>query len=167
MQLHWSIAMLMIEHYTAERIPNPSPSGEVSLQLFHKVRNDIVQTCRTHGPTGPMGLFPVGHSFKDSGEVLDAWESGDADPAYYVIDDQYNDEFYQYVEVCAAAHFTAEWIEDIMETLARWPGWGIGIVNINEGYVLVFSDKLMVNGLCFASADELPSVITAAKKCLA
>jgi len=159
--------MITIENYTSERIPNPSPFGEVSQQMFHTVRNDLVRTCRKHGPTGPMGLFPVGRSFEDAGEFLAAWESGDANPAYFVIDDQYNDELYQYVEVCGTAHFTTEWIEELTASLAKWPGWGIGIVNINQGYLLVFADRLMVQGPCFAEADDLASIVAAAKQCLA
>jgi len=112
-----------------------------------------------------MGLFPVGRSFEDTDEFLEAWESGDANSVYWVIDDQYNDELYQYVEICASAQFTAEWIVDIMTTLGRWPGWGIGIA-LKEGYVLIFADKLMVNGPCFAGAHDFLTVIAAARKSL-
>jgi hypothetical protein len=156
-----------VEHYTTERIPNPSPTGQVSQQLFHEVRNAIVQACRKHGPTGPMGLFPVGRRFNDSGEFLSAWESGDANAVYWVIDDQYNDfEQYQYLECCDSAHFTTEWLEDIIATLASWPGWGVGVVNISDGYLLVFSDKLMVVGPPFTGSSDLPSVVAAVQASL-
>ena len=166
MKLALEVSMVKIEHFTAERIPNPSPSG-VPQQLFHTVRNAIVQKCRKHGPTGPMGLFPVGRTFTDTGEFLDAWESGDSTPVFYVIDDQYNDfEQYQYIECLDAAYMTSEWLEDIMATLAQWPGWGIGISNVAGGYVLVFAEKLMVTGPPFEEAHDLYSVIAAVKKSL-
>jgi hypothetical protein len=86
-----------IEHYTAERIPNPYPEGELPWQMYHEVRNAVLRLCRQFGAAGPMGECPI----TDATEVPDGeWPLGDPDLLdFFVVDDQYNHERYIYVEV--------------------------------------------------------------------
>lgn len=98
--------------------------------------------------------------FDGSKFSLDDWTSGDRDPIdYFVIDDQYNDERYVYVEVVRPAAFTEAWLRDLMRTLARQPGWGAGLVSFRKGYVLVFADRIIVTGKPFAKCRDLTDVV--------
>lgn len=137
---------VVVEHYDAERIPNPNPQGELSDEEFYRVRRAIVAACRKHGKTGP-----------DDGMDL---------PAYWVVDDQPNDELYQYIEVEERRYLSADWLRDIMTALTSFPGWGVGVINIAFGYLLVFENKLMVNGRPFSRCNDLESVAQAASGCL-
>ena len=158
--------MVRIEHYTDDRIADPE--GNVPLRTFHKVRNAVVRACKSHGPTGPMGLFPFGKVPGDASDVFTAWgKTADSDPVYFVLDDQLNHERYQYVECLNPDHFTEAWIRDLMAALVGFRGWGIGIKNIPGGYILVFADRLMVTGHCFEGVNDLSSLIESARDALA
>jgi hypothetical protein len=151
--------MVRIEHYAAERIPDPE--GNVSWADFLEVRNEIVRACRFHGPTGPMGIIDLDKA-DGTRDLLDIWETGDPDAVYFVHDDQHNNERYQYVECSDPARFTQEWILDLMAALADLPGWGIGI-GVHKAYLLVFADKLMVTGRCFDDVNDLPTLVSSAQ----
>lgn len=129
-------------HYTTERIPNPNLRGETPSHEFEKVRHDLLSTCRRFGTTGPDGL--------------------PENPKYFVIDDPYNDELYQYIEVLDTSAFSREWLEAVMQTLRRNRGWGAGVTNIKGGYLLISGDRLMVTGPPFQKCENLTSVIDAA-----
>jgi hypothetical protein len=90
--------MIAVEHYDSRHVSNPDPRGKISDLSFHKVCNAIVNACQKHGPTGPMGLFPIGSGL-DFFKALDKWaSSGSPNPTHFVADDQYNDERYRYIE---------------------------------------------------------------------
>jgi hypothetical protein len=155
----------IIEHYTAERIPNPYPAGDLPWQVYHTVRNAVVRCCRRFGPTGPMGELPIADS--DSPDSEKNWESGDDDPVdYYIIDDQYNSERYLYMELLRPEALHADWLRDLMAALGSHPGWGVGITNFEEAYALVFSDKLMVTGSAFAACHDLAALLRAGQPAL-
>lgn len=133
---------ITVEHYQAERIPNPNPGGELSDEEFWRVRRAIVALCRRYGTVGP--------------------DDRDEQPACWVVDDQPNDELYQYVEVYERRFFSADWLRDLMALLRDFPGWGIGVINIRFAYLLIFGHKLMVTGYPFANRNDLESVAEAA-----
>ena len=151
--------MVRIEHFTEKHIPDPN--GNVSSLQFHEARNAVVTACRLHGPTGPFGVLPL-DKLANFEEWLPLWEQGDPNAAYFVVDDQYNTERYQYVECSDPDFFTQEWIQDLMAAMQRFPGWGIGIASIPDGYILVFADKVMVRGSCFDTSSDLQSVVEVA-----
>lgn len=157
-----SLENLEVDQYWAEHVPNPYPKGNLPWQVYHEVRNAVVQTCRRHGPTGPLGIRPIN---VDNMKSAMSWERGDPDPVYYVIDDQYNDEMYLYLEPQRSAAFNAEWLADITATLARFPGWGIGLPGLGKkNYLLIFADRLMVHGAGFRGCKTADSVLSAARK---
>jgi len=90
-------------------------------------------------------------------------ESGDGDPWYYIIDDQYNSERYLYIELCRAEAVTLAWIKSVTDTLSEFPGWGMGIVNISDAYLLIFDQKLMVHGEPFAKCNTVAEVLEASR----
>ena len=132
----------VVEHYTAERVPNPNPRGETPYRSFERVRQALVAVCRKHGVTGP--------------------DDNPYDCDVYVVDDQYNDELYQYVEVYNRKLLSPEWLQQMMLALRRFPGWGAGVKNIRFAYLLIFGDKLMVTGYPFAGCCEIETVAAAA-----
>jgi hypothetical protein len=156
---------LKIEHYTAERVPNPNPAGETPWHQYHTVRNALVRCCRKHGPTGSMGIL----SFNPKQPQFDflQWERGDADPWYYIIDDQYNDERYLYVELCVDHALTMTWVADVSDTFSQFPGWGLGVVNVPDAYLLIFEHKLMVHGEPFKKCKTAEDVVEVGRRQLA
>jgi hypothetical protein len=155
--------MVRIEHYTMGHVVDPD--GNVSFKKFHEARNDVVRACKLHGPTGPMGYFPFDAGHDE--DVLLAWgKTADPEPAYWIIDDQYNAERYQYIECTDPEYFTEEWIRDLMVALRTMPGWGVGINSIPGGYALVFADKIMVTGSCLENARDLSSFVACAHDAL-
>jgi hypothetical protein len=133
-----------VVHYKTERVPDDRPgAGELSGDQFWSVRDRIVAACREHGPVGPDD--------RETGCDYD-------DFVYWVVEDQYNDERYQYVEICKAAGATVPWLLDLMKTLRRARFWGVGI-EVPEGYLLVFEDRVMVSGPTFRDAHTVGEVL--------
>jgi len=151
---------LAVEYYTVDHVPNDHPDGKLPWRLYQTVRNAIVRTCRRHGPTGPLGEIPLD---KQSLNILKDWQRGDENPVYWVVDDQYNDERYLYMEIEDPLALSPKWLEDITAMLRRFPGWGIGVVNLTKGYLLIFADRLLVKGQPFKRCRAAMDVIEAAR----
>ena len=152
-----------IEHYTAERIPNPDPAGDVSWQRYHTVRNAVLQSCRQFGPSGPMGPCPI----IEADRPPDNWPVGDPNPIdYFVVDDQYNHERYIYVEVVRPGAFTADWLLELVATMGQFAGWGVGIMAFEKAYILAFADRLMVTGDLFTACNDFHSIVRAGQSAL-
>ncbi len=136
---HYAVAVI-VEHYDSERVRNPNPRGETTLDEFHGVREDLFAACRRYGAVGP----------------------DNDDCKMYLCDDQYNDELYHYVEIYDRSILSAQWVRAIMKTLGRHSGWGVGIKNLRFSYLLIFSKKLMVTGWPFADCNTIEAVASAA-----
>jgi hypothetical protein len=145
-----------IEHYTAERVPNPYPAGDLPWQVYHTVRNAVLRCCRRHGRAGPMGECPI----TDGEDTPESWLLADRDRLdFFVVDDQLNHERYVYVEIERPEAFTGEWLRDLVHTLADHDGWGVGIMAWPNAYMLVFADKLMVTGKRFERCRDFDCVV--------
>src|SRR5262249_35857332 len=94
------------------------------------------------------------------------WERGDDNPSYYIIEDQYNHERYCYGELYGDDPFTADWLLAITQTLRDHKGWGLAISNIPDHYILIFANKLMVNGPVLSHCKSASEVIVAIKNLL-
>jgi hypothetical protein len=151
--------MVRIEYYSTDRIPDPD--GNATGLDFHETRNAIVRACRRHGPTGPFGVLDLDRA-DGKRDLFDIWERGDPDAVYYVVDDQYNSERYQYVE-CDADYLTDAWILDLMASLVNTPSWGVGICCIPMAYVLIFADRIMVTGEIFKNVNDLATLTERAR----
>jgi len=157
------IYKLKVVPFAAEHIRNPYPGGRLPWQVYHAVRNAVVRTCRRHGPTGPMGeikiIADVEDPYRQLAEDRDFWERGDPDPHYFIIDDQYNHERYIYGELHGDDPFNAEWLASITATLREHRGWGLGIDNIPDSYLLIFGKRLMVKGRKLARCRTAEEVV--------
>src|SRR5688572_5346061 len=118
------LASLSIVPFTQERVANPFPEGDLPWQVYHGVRNALVETCRKHGPTGPMGLVRIVRDVENPMLMLvedrNFWERGDADPIYFVLDGQLNDERYCYVELLTHEAFSAGWLQSVVRILRQF-----------------------------------------------
>ena len=137
-----------VVRYDVDHVANPNPAGSTSFEDYHEVRGALVICSRRHGPTGPLGAF---------------LEQGDPNPVYYIIDDQYNDEMYLYIEI-EKGSLTQAWVEDARKTLQMYPGWALCIKNITNAYIILFADKLMVNGPIFSSATNAREIVDIANE---
>ena len=139
-------------------------------QVYHNVRNTIVRTCRRYGPTGPMGEVKIDENVEDPyrqiAEEHDFWQDGDHDPHYYIIDDQYNHERYVYAELYGDDPFNAGWLASITAILREHRGWGLGINNIPDSYILIFGKRLMVKGKKLSRCKTASEVVTVATQLL-
>jgi hypothetical protein len=102
-------------------------------------------------------------------DLVKAWQAGDKDSVFFVLDDQWNNERYIYVEITKFEYFTEGFLEDLARSLVRFPGWGIGINGLRQGYslkgyILVFADRLMVTGRVFKNCFDLASIIAATER---
>lgn len=135
-------ADIPVIHYTGDRIPDDRPGKPATAARWERVWEAICKTCARHGSTGPY------HSAADNAELT-----------YWVVEDQYNEDRYQYVEICKPGGMHADWLLDLMKTLGRFPFWGTGIVNLGGGYLMVFADRLMVTGPTFEGAASFDDVV--------
>lgn len=160
---------LKVVPFTGNRVPNDYPAGDLPWQVYHTVRNAIVQTCRKFGPAGPMGVCSIVPDVEDPVMMLahdpDFWQRGDPDPMYFILDDQLGHERYCYAELYGDDPFNAGWLLSITATLREFDGWGLGIGNIPDSYVLIFGKRLMVNGR-LARCRSATEVVESARRLL-
>jgi hypothetical protein len=144
---------LAVVYYSQERIDNYPPPEEMQENdegisendvNWYGLREDLLNVLEKHGLTGP----------DDPAE----------DPHFYLVDDQYNEERYHYVEVYKPSVLTLNWLKDTTDVLQSYSGWGVGVKNLRESYLLVFADRLLVTGPPFCRCDDAPSVLEAAKE---
>ena len=147
------IPRVRIEHYDSDHIANPNPNGDLSWDQFDMVGTALLSVCEKYGDVWCGLLGPE-----------DRLNPEHAD--FHIEDTQWNDELYHYVWL-APEFFTGEWLADMIDVLHRYPGWGVGIQNVDQAYILLFGDKLMVTGECFARCHDVESVIEVARRQLA
>ena len=149
---------LRVVQLTQDRVDDPRPRygyglGDVE---YHLARNTIIEVCRRHGSAGPVGpaRFKMSPSSPYELERVD-YDTGDAEPlTFYVIDDQYNSERYIYVELADDVGVTADWLNDLSQTL-RWnlQGWGVSI-RAGEAGVLLLPPIALVSGSAMDDCND-------------
>ncbi|HTU90029.1 MAG TPA: hypothetical protein VMF69_08025 [Gemmataceae bacterium] len=140
-------------HYRVNHIRDDRPgAGPGAARRFWDVYEDIGNLCRKYGPVGPDD--------RDAGYDYD-------DFVFWVVEDQYNNERYHYVEVCRPEGMTKNWLLDLASLLKRkWPRWGVS-VRIPAGHLMVFGDRLMVRGPTFRRCTTVRHLIALARKAMA
>lgn len=140
-------------HYRTKHILDDRPgAGPRAARRFWDVYVDIGNVCRKYGPVGPDDQ-EAGYDYDDF--------------VFWIVEDQYNDERYHYVEVCRPEGMTEGWLLDLATLLRRkWPDWGLGI-SIPLGYVMVFADRLMVTGRTFRRCTDVPQLVAHARQAMA
>lgn len=164
-----SLEDLQIVPFTDEDLSIPYPDGDLPWQVYQSVRNAVVSASREFGPTGPMGEVTIDWNVDDpylNAIAPDFWPLGDSKPTYYVIDDQYNDDQYCYVELYGDNPFTPEWLTSIVEVMREHEGWAVSICNLPNCGLLIFGDRVMVNGPELAECTSAAEVLVAVKRLL-
>src|SRR5690606_36731771 len=103
-------------------------------------RSSVLEASRKHGPTGP----------EDQGETK---------LSFWIVEDQYNDELYQLLEVYDATKFTEAYIQDIAASLKAHKGWAVAIGDFDRSKFLVFADRILVRGDKFGDCTTLTELI--------
>ena len=137
---------LKVKAFTQDHLPNDYPGGDLPWQTYHTVRNAL-----------DLARMLV----KD----CDSWELGDPDPMYFILDDQMNHEQYCYAELYGEDPFNAGWLLSITETLRVFKGWGLGVGNIPDSYILIFGNRLLVKGR-LAKCQTAVEVVEEARRLL-
>lgn len=139
---------LEIVHYRAERFDNPAPPEDLEQDEdgvcpndlhWHQLRQELLHATEKYGLTGPDDPARESH--------------------FYLVDDRYNEERYHYLEVYHPPALTLNWLADVTGVLGEYPGWGVGVKNLRDGYLLIFSDRLLVTGAPFRRCRDAPSVL--------
>ncbi len=149
-----------IVHFTDSRIMDPRGKVVLDHKEFHQARNSVLNVCRNFGTIGAMYEFPLDSGLTEK-EADIKWKStGIKHPDFYILDDQLNYERYIYVEINNGHLLSMAWIFSIIECLNGLSGWGVGITNVNQGYILIFRDLILVNGSTFELCTDIDSVLT-------
>jgi hypothetical protein len=160
---------LKVKAFTQDHVPNDNPGGKLPWLAYHTVRNALVQTCRQYGPTGPMGVVKIVPDVENPVLMLvedrDFWEQGDPDPMYFLLDDQLNHERYCYAELYGDDPFNFGWLLSVTKTLREFDGWGLGVSNIPDSYVIIFGKRLLVKGR-LAKCQTATEVVEGARRLL-
>jgi hypothetical protein len=108
----------------------------------------------------------VADPYLQVGKDRDFWERGDPDPTYYIIPDQYNHERYCYAELYGDDPFNPGWLLSVTAALREHKGWGLGIGNIPDSYLLIFGKRLMVKGWQLDRCQTASEVVVAVRRLL-
>ncbi len=138
---------LKIETFDVRYVPNPntqSKSGSTLFKTFWKVRDQLLSASRKHGATGPED----GHT---------------PPPKYWLVEDQYNHDLYQIMEVYDPNALHPDWLADIVEVLKKNKGWAVAL-GLGPCSILIFADRLMVPADKFAKCDSVQAVLASAQK---
>jgi hypothetical protein len=131
-------------HDDSNYVANPNPNGETPFDEFWRVRASVLAVSQQFGPTGP--------EFRT-----------DAPLHYWLVEDQYNDDLFQNMEVYEPGAWKSEWLSALMGCLEQHKGWAISIGNIENGHVLLYADRVMVARPTFEGCHDIPTIATAAK----
>jgi hypothetical protein len=138
---------LKIEKFDVDYVPNPntrSKSGTTAFKSFWKVRGQILLASQLHGATGPED----GHT---------------PTPKYWLVEDQYNDDLYQIMEVYDRESLHRQWIDDLVKVLTKNKGWAV-VIGLGDCSILLFADRLLVPSDKFRNCSTVDSVLEAAQK---
>lgn len=139
---------LTVESFDVDYVPNPNPnpnpdSDETTFESFWAVREQILEASRKHGATGPEDDVPK--------------------PQFYLVDDQYNDDLYQVMELYDPMALSEEWLQNVCLVLVRNAGWAIAL-SFGHFSILIFADRLLVPVDKFPDLSSVEAVLASARK---
>lgn len=130
----------------------------VTWQQYYGFRNAILKALRPLGSVGPMGECLIA----DEGDGPPGpWPVECDEPDFFVVDDWYNDwEFFIRIET-HSRRISKEFIHALVSVLSAMPRrWAAGI-DVGDGYLLLYADRLMTDGPRFEHCDSMGDVIAA------
>ena len=82
-------------------------------------------------------------------------------PLYHIVDDHYSNDKFVYVGIEYESGFTTEWIQEVARMLASTDGWAVS-VGFDDGFCIVYADRVVVGGDMFRSCSSLHEVVSSA-----
>jgi hypothetical protein len=125
---------------------------------FYNFRNHVLLVLRVFGTAGPMGEVDL--SIVDEGEPSFSSEIVE-NPAYFVVDDMYNEHNRISIVECNPANIDAVVIESLCAMMLTFPGWWVSF-SLGDSGLLVSSDAVLVGGRRFWDAT---SVLEISERC--
>jgi hypothetical protein len=136
-------AALRIETFDVDYVANPNPSGATSGDEFWSVREQVLQATKKHGATNP----------DDDAEH----------PQFYLVEDQYNDDLYQLIELYDPLALTEAWLSDICAVLSRNRGWAVAL-SVGHFSILIFENRILVPSDKFQDLSSVAVVLDSTGK---
>jgi len=130
----------------------------VTWQQYYNLRNCILSALRKFGKVGPMGECEITDAVK--GPPMGTWHVESSNPDYFVIDDWYNNwAFYAKIEI-NGGKFDSEVVDSLILILKKMPPkWALGISFPQNGYILLYADRIMVDGPIFSHCKDYQDVL--------
>jgi hypothetical protein len=125
---------------------------------FYNFRNHVLRVLRVFGTAGPMGEVDLSIVEEDepsfSSEIVE-------NPAYFVVDDMYNEHNRISIVECNPANIDAVVIESLCAMMQTFPGWSVSF-SLGDSGLLVSSDAVLVGGRRFW---DTTSVLEISERC--
>ena len=128
----------------------------VSWQDFYTTRNLVLQVCRKFGSVGPMGECII---TEEGDEPSDPWPVEDENPQFFVVE-KWDHDGQRFIRVETDPPFiTIHFLVDMIAMLSTLPDhWGVGVA-IGDGYLMIFADKIMIEGPRLESCSDVRSLL--------
>jgi hypothetical protein len=125
---------------------------------FYNFRNHVLLVLRVFGTAGPMGEVDLSIVDEDepsfSAEIV-------TDPAYFVVDDMYDEHNRISIVECNPANIDAVVIDSLRAMMQTFPGWRVSF-SLGDSGLLIASDAVLVRGRRFWDAI---SVLEISERC--
>src|SRR5579871_613094 len=125
---------------------------------FYNFRNHVLRVLRVFESAGPMVEVDLSADEEDepswSAEILQ-------DPAFYVVDDMYNEHDKISIVECNPVHVDAVVIESLCAMMLMFPGWWVSF-GLGDSGLRVSSDTVLVGGRRFW---DCTSVMEVSERC--
>ena len=132
----------------------------VTWREFYNFRNQVLRVLRVFGTAGPMGEVDFSVAEEDqpsfSSEIVD-------NPAFFVVDDMYNEQDRISIVECAPTNIDAVVIESLCAMMLMFPGWQVSF-GLGDSGLAVFSDAVLVGGRRFWDCTSVLDVYERCQK---
>ena len=134
-------------YFEIPKIDHEQPAM-VTRQEFYNFRNHVLRVLRVFGTAGPMGEVDLSVAEEDqpsfSSEIID-------NPAFFVVDDMYNEQDRISIGECAPTNIDAVVIESLCAMMLMFPGWQFSFGLGDSGF-LCFSMPFWLEADDFGTA---------------
>jgi hypothetical protein len=130
----------------------------VTWKEFYNFRNHVLRVLRVFESAGPMGEVDLSADEEDepsfSAEIVQ-------NPAFFVVDDMYNEHDKISIVECDPVHVDAVVIESLCAMMLMFPGWWVSF-SLGDSGLRISSDTVLVGGRRFW---DCTSVMEISERC--
>jgi len=149
---------IRIGNYFETPTTNYEQPSLITWREFYNFRNQVLRILRVFGTAGPVGEVDLTVVEEDepcfSSEIV-------KNPAFFVVDDMYNEHDRISIVECDPANIDAVVIESLCAMMLMFPGWRVSF-SLGDSGVLVSSDAVFVGGRRFWDCN---SVLEVSERC--